>query len=400
MEKKVLKGKIMQIIENQAELESLCQVLKKQKFVTIDSEFVREKTYFSKLCLLQVGWIDDAAIIDPLAKGLNLEPFFAIMQDKNILKVFHSGRQDIEIFYNLSGKIPQPVFDTQIAAMVCGFGASVSYSTLVAEVTQVELDKSSRLTDWSKRPLDVKQLEYALRDVTYLIPCYLFLDKYLKEHNREEWIKEETEALCEEEIYKPDPENAWLKIRHSVHSAQFLAVLKELAAWRERRAVKFNTPRHTIIKDDILVNVAAVAPKTEADLFKVRNLPQDVQKGKLGREILEVVNKALDMPFSSELQKIDRARQVHIPPAASALIEVLKLLLKIKSEQEGVVAHLIASEQDLRDIACGNNDKTNPALKGWRYEVFGKTALLFRKGKASIKYDTGIKDIVIAEAVD
>ena len=253
MEKKVLKGKTMQIIENQAELESLCQVLKKQKFVTIDSEFVREKTYFSKLCLLQVGWIDDAAIVDPLSNWLNLEPFFAIMQDKNILKVFHSGRQDIEIFYNLSGKIPQPVFDTQIAAMVCGFGASVSYSTLVAEVTKVELDKSSRLTDWSKRPLDVKQLEYALRDVTYLIPCYLYLDKYLKEHNRKEWIKEEIAALCDEEIYKPDPESAWLKIRHSVHGAQFLAVLKELAAWRERRAVKFNTPRHTIMKDDILV---------------------------------------------------------------------------------------------------------------------------------------------------
>ncbi len=385
----------MRIIENTEALNELCSELRQQSFITVDSEFVREKTYYPKLCLLQIGWVDDAAIVDPLAPNMDFAAFFDVLADEKILKVFHSGRQDIEIFYNMSGKIPTPIFDTQIAAMVCGFGPSISYDNLVRAITKVDLDKSSRLTDWSKRPLATKQLEYALRDVTFLIPCYQYLAAYLREHGREHWIDEETAALCDENLYKPDPDSVWLKIRHSAHSPQFLAMLKELAAWRERRAMKCNMPRQSILKDEMLVNIAAVAPKTPEDMEKVRNIHQDVVKGKLGKEILEVLDKARQMPFGSELRKIDRERQVNVPSSVGALVEVLRLLLKIKSEQNDVVSSVVASEKNLRDIACGTNDKTNPALNGWRYEIFGQYALAFRKGAAMIKYDTTAKEVVI-----
>lgn len=385
----------MRIIETTADLQQLCTELKTQEFITVDSEFVREKSYYPKLCLIQVGWLDDAAIIDPLAPGLDLSSFLKIMQAENVLKVFHSGRQDIEIFYNLSGKVPSPVFDTQIAAMACGFGASVSYDNMVHKITGVELDKSSRLTDWSKRPLDNKQLEYALRDVTFLLPCYQYLRDYMREHGRTHWIDEEMAALRDENLYRIDPDMAWLKIRHSVHSAHFLRVLKDLAAWRERRAIKHNTPRQSVVKDDMLVNIASVAPRTVEELQKARYIHKDIVNGKLGQEIIEAVREAMQKPLDPNLRKIDRAKQVNIPGAASALAEVLMLLLKIKSEQLQVVPHLIANEKNLRDIACGNDDKTNPALLGWRYDVFGKEALAFRKGLATISYDTNARDIVI-----
>ena len=387
----------MKIVETTEALKSLCEELNKQKYITVDTEFVREKTYFPMLCLIQVGWTDDAAIIDPLAKDIDLNAFFEVLQNKDVLKVFHSGRQDIEIFYNLSGKIPTPVFDTQIAAMAAGFGVSVGYDNLVHLVAGVELDKSSRLTDWSKRPLQKNQLEYALRDVTFLIPCYEFLDSYLTEHNRKDWIKEELEYLLNEELYKPNPENMWLKIKHSAHSLKFLTVLKDLAAWRENRAIKYNTPRKTILKDEILVNIASLAPQTVEELANVRYIKPEIVNGKLGREILEVINKALDKPLDKDLKKIEKERRVSIPGSAQALLEVLKLILKIVSEQNNVVDFLIANDQNLRDIACGNNDKTNPALLGWRYEVFGKQALAFRKGKASLTYDKAEKKIVFVE---
>lgn len=387
----------MRIIDNNADLISLCQTLHQQAFITVDSEFVREKTYFSKLCLIQVGWLDDAAIIDPLAPEIDLTPFLDVLQNQNVLKVFHSGRQDIEIFYHMNGKIPTPVFDTQIAAMVCGFGSSISYDNLVLAVTKVELDKSSRLTDWSSRPLNNKQLEYALRDVTFLIPCYQYLDRYLKENGREDWIREETEALCDESIYKVDPDNAWKKIHYTAHSLQFLTVLKELAAWRERRAVNHNVPRQNIIKDEMLLNVAAIAPKTIDDLLKARNIRPDIARGKLGAEMVNIVQQALSKPADKELRKADRDKRVHIPGNAAALMEVLRLLLKIKSDQNGVVARLIASDQNLRDIACGTKDEENKALQGWRYEFFGKEALDFRKGRSAIMYDTKEKKIVIVK---
>ncbi len=384
----------MRIIETTESLQKFCKELQTQKFITLDTEFVREKTYFPKLCLIQVGWHDDAAIIDPLSKDIDLKSFFKILTNKKILKVVHSGRQDIEIFYHLTGKTPKPLFDTQIAASVCGFGRCISYDSLVYAITKVELDKSSRLTDWSLRPLDTKQLQYALRDVTFLIPCYEYLSQYLKDHKRETWIKDETDALLNEECYQTDPDCAWQKIKHSAHSTHFLSALKELAAWRERRAIEHDVPKRSILKDELLVSIASSNPKTIDELKQVRNIRSDVSNGKLGTEILDVLQKARHLPMTHELKKIDREKKVHIPGSAAALMELLRLVLKIKCEQEGVIESVVANEQDLRNIACGN-DEHNPLLEGWRYELFGKDAIAFRKGIASLSYDTVKKKIVI-----
>lgn len=384
----------MRLIETSEELQKLCNELQNKEFVTLDTEFVREKTYYPRLCLIQIAFKEDAAIIDPLAKGINLEPFFDILQNEKILKIFHSGRQDIEIFYNLTGKTPKPVFDTQIAASVCGFGRSISYGNLVEAVTKIELDKTTRLTDWSLRPLDEKQLEYALRDVTFLIPCYEYLKDYMEKNHRTDWIESETKELLDEKLYENDPETAWLKIKHSVHSGRFLTALKELAAWRERRAMKFNIPKRSIIKDETLVAIASSMPKTMEDFKQVRTMRSDISGGKLATEILEVLEKARHLSVSSDLRKINEKRHVKIPSGALALTEVLKLLLKIKCEQEGVVETIVATEDDIKDLACGN-DKDNPLLMGWRYELFGKDALAFRKGKASLSYDTIQKRILV-----
>ena len=384
----------MLFIEDTPSLQKLCKTLAKEPFLAIDTEFVREKTYYPKLCLIQVGYTKDAVIIDPLAPNIDLTPFLKLLGNKNILKVFHSGRQDIEIFYHLTGKTPKPVFDTQIAASVCGFGHAISYDALVYAVTKIEIDKSSRLTDWSLRPLDQKQLEYALRDVTFLIPCYEYLQKYLKKHNREHWVDEETAALLNEKCYKIDPDSAWQRLKYSGHSVSFLAALKALAAWREKRAMKYNVPKRSILKDEMLVSIASTNPKTLEDLKSVRNIRMDILNGKLGLEIIEVLNAARHAPVARDLKKIDRERKVHVPKNVAALMEVLRLLLKIKCEQEGVVQSIVADEEDIRNIACGNDAK-NPLLEGWRYEIFGRDALAFRKGIASLSYDTKIKEIVI-----
>ena len=243
------------------------------------------------------------------------------------------------------------------------------------------------MTDWSLRPLDEKQLQYALRDVTFLIPCYEYLKKYLKEHHRENWIVEETQELLDEKLYQTDPDTVWQKIKHSANSTHFLSALKELAAWRERRAMKYDIPKRSILKDEILVSIASLNPKTPEELKQVRNIRPDTAGGKLGAEILEVLEKARHLPMVNELKKIDREKRLHIPCGAAALIEVLKLLLKIKCEQEGVIESVVADDEDLRNIACGN-DENNPVLKGWRYELFVKEALAFRKGSASISYDS------------
>ncbi len=384
----------MQLIQSFEDLKKLCLDLQTKDFITLDTEFVREKTYFPRLCLIQVAYSDGAAIIDPMAGKMNLEPFFELLQNENVLKVVHSGRQDIEIFYNLTGQTPKPVFDTQIAASVCGFGRSIGYGALVEAITKIELDKASRLTDWSVRPLDEKQLEYALRDVTFLIPCYDYLKQYLKDHNRETWIEEETKELLDPKLYENDPDTAWLKIKHSAHSGRFLSALKELAAWRERRAMKYNVPKRSIIKDEALVAIASSLPKTMEELQKVRNIRSDIIGGKLATEILEILEKSRHSSITSDLRKIEKERHIKIPCGAMALTEVLRLPLKIKCDQEGVIESVVGGEEDLKNLACGN-DKDNPLLSGWRYELFGKDALAFRKGIASLSYDTIEKKVVV-----
>lgn len=383
----------MNIICTDEQLKEFCSILKKQEFITVDSEFIREHTYYPQLCLLQVACQDEAAIIDPLS-SIDLSAFFEILQDKNIVKVFHAGRQDIEIFYHLTGKIPQNVFDTQIAAMVCGYPENIGYGNLVHEITGTELDKSCRLTDWSIRPLDEQQLQYALSDVTYLIDCYKFLKNYLCTHQRENWIQEEIDELCCEATYNTDPNEAWHKIRHNIYSIKFLSALKYLACWREQRAKRYNTPKSSIFRDDVLLNIASVAPKSLEELKSVRNLKSDIIRGKLGAEIIDAVCQSAQHPLSAAECRADRNSHCVLPGCEQSLLEILKLLLRIKSQEIGVVAKIIATDEDLRYIIADLPEKTR-SLQGWRYDVFGQYARQLCQGKLSIMYNPKKKQIEI-----
>ncbi len=386
----------MNLIDTTEKLSQFCDVLSKQNFITVDSEFIREHTYYPKLCLLQIGYDGDAAIVDPLAKDMDLSPFFAILDNQNIVKVFHAGRQDIEIFYNLTGKIPNNVFDTQIAAMVCGFADNIGYGNLVQSITGVELDKSCRLTDWSIRPLDENQLVYALHDVTYLVDCYKFLHDKMEKNGRLDWIKEETACLCNKNCYCIKSDEAWMRVKHNIHSQHFLSALKYLAEWREERAKKYNTPRSGILKDDVLLNIASSFPKTIEDLKQVRNLKSEIIKGKLGAEIMETLQFARQHPISAELCRQDRKKDVSVPNHEHSLFEMLRMLLKIKSQEHGVSARLIATDADLRFIIL-NQPQNTPAMQGWRFEVFGADAQKLCRGKLAISYNPAKKCIDVKE---
>ena len=386
----------MNLIDNTKELQNACKVLKKQKIIAIDCEFIREKTYYPIPCLIQVGYEDGAYLIDPMAKEMDYESFFSLLQNKKILKVFHSGRQDIEILYNLSGAIPTPVFDTQIAAQACGLGEAVSYENLVRVYCGIELDKSCRLTNWQLRPLSAEQLEYAAGDVTHLIKCYKQIAAYLKENKRESWIEEDMADLVDIAHYEQNPADAWLRIRHNGHSLPFLHALKALAEWREKMAQERNISRQTIIKDETLINIATAFPKDMAEMKQVRGIRPDVAKSKLAKEMVEVLASLTGEKFDKTLGHFDREREVTISPSQHSLCEVLKLLLKIKSNEFGVVSRLITSEKNLREY-IKNPKAKNQILKGWRYDVFGKTAEEFRKGKLGIVYDANAHDIVVKE---
>lgn len=386
----------MNLIDNTKELQNACKVLKKQKIIAIDCEFIREKTYYPIPCLIQVGYEDGAYLIDPMAKEMDYESFFSLLQNKKILKVFHSGRQDIEILYNLSGAIPTPVFDTQIAAQACGLGEAVSYENLVRVYCGIELDKSCRLTNWQLRPLSAEQLEYAAGDVTHLIKCYKQIAAYLKENKRESWIEEDMADLVDIAHYEQNPADAWLRIRHNGHSLPFLNALKALAEWREKMAQERNISRQTIIKDETLINIATAFPKDMAEMKQVRGIRPDVAKSKLAKEMVEVLASLTGEKFDKTLGHFDREREVTISPSQHSLCEVLKLLLKIKSNEFGVVSRLITSEKNLREY-IKNPKAKNQILKGWRYDVFGKTAEEYRKGKLGIVYDANAHDIVVKE---
>ena len=373
----------MLLIENNHDLLAFCDNLKQEKFVTVDLEFMREKTYYAQICLIQVASKNFSAIIDPIAKDLDLSPFWEIMQEENIVKVFHSGRQDIEIIYNLSGKVPHPIFDTQIAAMVCGFGEFIGYETLVEDLLGRELDKTCRLTNWHLRPLDKEQLKYALSDVTHLVDVYEKLSEMMKENHRENWIKEEIAELEDPKMYEVDPEEAWEKIRHSSRSSKFLRILQRLGKWRELRAQKHNVPRQSVIKDECLVSIAAMAPKTVEQLAQVRNIRNDVLKGKLADEILDSIKDALSHPIKIKKPKKNKPMNA----GQASLFEILKIMLKIVSLQEGVVARIIVSDEDLKKFAMEYQDEKNPLLKGWRKKLFGNEAVLMREGKISICYN-------------
>jgi len=384
----------MKIITTTEALQEFCNEAARRPYVTVDTEFLRERTYYSKLCLVQLAYKDedsqDAVLVDPLVKGLSLEPLYELFKDVGVVKVFHAARQDLEIFFVDAGLIPKPLFDTQVAAMVCGFGDQVGYETLVRKIARSSLDKSSRFTDWSRRPLSDAQQKYALADVTHLRDIYEFLSEKLDKSGRKKWVAEEMAVLNDPATYQVDPDEAWKRVKTRTNSGRFLAVVRELARFRETYAQSNNVPRNRVFKDDALVELASTKPQNEKDLSRSRLLLREARKGPIADGIMEAVKAGLNVP-NDALPKPDRSREkLQVNPA---IADMLRVLLKAKAEQEGVAQKLIASSQDLDVLAAGGRDI--PALKGWRGEVFGKSAIELCEGRVGLAVD-GLKVVTVA----
>jgi ribonuclease D len=371
------------MIETTADLEAACIELAKSEFITIDTEFLRETTFWPELCLIQMASPTIEVIVDPLAKGLDMKPFFELMANASVLKVFHAARQDIEIIYNRGGLIPHPIFDTQVAAMVCGFGDSVSYDQLVSRTKGVQIDKSSRFTDWSRRPLSEKQLDYALADVTHLRDVYLYLKAELEREDRSSWLSEEMDVLEAKETYDIHPDDAWQRLKMRLRKPQELAVLKYVAAWREREARSRNVPRSRVIKDDAIYEIAQQQPKDNEALGRLRTIPKGWERSAAGAAVVEAVNLALALP-KADMPHAPRQNQP--PEGAAAAAELLKVLLKLISEKHGVAPKVIANSEDLDKIAAEGEDADVGALRGWRRELFGEPALQLIKGDVALRF--------------
>lgn len=375
----------MKFITTTAELSDFCSALNHADFVTIDTEFMRERTYYAKLCLVQLAGADDAAAIDPLAPDIDLSPLFALLQNENILKVFHAARQDIEIFVNLTGKIPTPIYDTQIAAMVCGYGDAVSYETLATSLTKAKIDKSSRYTDWSNRPLTEKQIDYALADVTHLRDVYVKLDKQIQKTGRADWVTEEMSVLTSLDTYQIDPMEIWKRLKLRSDKPKRRAILREVAAWREIEAQQSNIPRGRILKDEQLIEIANHAPTSAPELARMRGLNNSFAEGKYGTAILEAVRRGMDTPPKDCPPGEEHKKRLN---GASAVYELLKVLLRQVSEEHGVASKLIASADDL-EILAGEQDPNIKALHGWRQKLFGETALALKRGELALTFNKG-----------
>jgi len=364
-------------------LKAFCDRARAHDYVTIDTEFLRERTYYSKLCLVQLAVPgeaeEDAVLVDPLAEGLTLEPLFDLMRDTSVVKVFHAARQDLEIFYVEGGVIPEPLFDTQVAAMVCGYGEQVGYETLVRKIANAGLDKSSRFTDWSRRPLTEAQKTYALADVTHLRTIYETLSTQLDSTGRRGWVEEELATLTDPETYIMRPEEAWKRVKTRTHSGRFLAIVRELARFRETYAQERNIPRTRVFKDDALLELASAKPQGEKDLSRLRLLMREARKGPIAEGIVAAV-KAGQSVANEDLPKPDRSREkLQVNPA---LADLLRVLLKAKSDRVGVAQKLIATASELDEIAAGIEDL--PSMKGWRREVFGEDALRLCRGDIAL----------------
>ena len=372
----------MKTITTTEELAAFCAAAKAAPYVTVDTEFLRERTYYSKLCLLQMalpGKDGEAVLVDPLAEGLSMEPVYDLFRHEATVKVFHAARQDLEIFFVEGGVFPQPLFDTQVAAMVCGFGEQAGYETLVRKIAKQNLDKTSRFTDWSRRPLTDAQKEYALADVTHLRVIYEALARQIAETGRQKWVEEELAVLTDPETYIVRPEDAWLRIKTRTSSGRFLAVVRELARFRETYAQGHNVPRSRLFKDDALLELASTRPLTHEDLNRSRLLLREARKGDVADGILAAVKTALETK-PEDMPRIDDSRdQIQVNPA---LADLLRVLIKAKSEESGVAQKLIASAGDLDAIAAGARDL--PALSGWRREVFGEDALRLCRGEIAL----------------
>ncbi|TCU36580.1 ribonuclease D [Rhizobium azibense] len=371
------------MIETTAELAAACKELAKSDFITIDTEFLRETTFWPELCLIQMASLTKEVIIDPLAKGIDLAPFFELMANADVLKVFHAARQDIEIIFHRGGLIPHPIFDTQVAAMVCGFGDSVSYDQLISRTKGVQIDKSSRFTDWSRRPLSEKQLDYALADVTHLRDAYLYLKAELEREGRSSWLSEEMDILESRETYDMHPDDAWQRLKMRLRKPQELATLKFVAAWREREARSRNVPRSRVLKDDAIYEIAQQQPKDTDALSRLRTIPKGWERSAAGSAVLEAVNAALALP-KAEMPHVPRHTQA--PEGAAAAVELLKVLLKLISEKHGVAPKVIANSEDLDKIAADGEKAQVAALSGWRRELFGVPALQLIKGEIALRF--------------
>ncbi|MBV7393341.1 ribonuclease D [Mameliella sediminis] len=373
----------MKTLKTTEELAAFCEAAASVPYVTVDTEFLRERTYYSKLCLIQLalpGRDDsDAVLVDPLEDGLSLDPLMDLFRNENVVKVFHAARQDLEIFFIDNGVIPKPLFDTQVAAMVCGFGEQVGYETLVKRIAKQQLDKSSRFTDWSRRPLTDAQKTYALADVTHLRQIYEFLDQKLQETGRARWVGEELATLTDPQTYITRPEDAWKRVKTRSNSPRFLAIVRELAAFREAYAQERNVPRNRVFKDDALVELASTKPVTMNDLGRSRLLLREARKGAIAEGILSAIAAGMECP-KEDLPKVTNDKdKLQVNPALS---DLLRVLLKAKTEDYGVASKLIAPSSDLDAIAAGQRDV--PALSGWRREVFGEDALRLCDGKIAL----------------
>ena len=375
----------MHVITSTADLQKLCDRLAEAPFVTVDTEFLREQTFWPQLCLIQLAADGIEAVVDPLSGSLDLAPFYRLMTNEQVVKVFHAARQDIEIVYAKAGAVPRPVFDTQVAASVCGYGDSVSYVNLVKKITGTDIDKSSRFTDWSRRPLSERQLIYALGDVTHLRDVYKHINRELDKRGRAEWVAEEMAILTDPETYNADPEQAWQRLKLRVKGRKSLAVLVELAAWRERMAQAQDVPRGLILRDEALYDIANQMPATPDALGQLRTLSDGFGRSQRAREIIDVVKAGVARDTKS-LPKIERSES--LSAEASATLELLKVLLKSSAAQHEVAPRMIADAEDLEQLAVSDTPQIM-ALQGWRRKLFGEDALRLKRGELALTLVNG-----------
>jgi len=372
-------GSVVDVVTTTEDLAAACERMVQHPFVTVDTEFLRESTYYPLLCVAQIASPAEAIIIDALAAEVDLAPFYALMANERVTKVFHAARQDVEIIWHQAALIPRPLFDTQVAAMVLGYGDAISYDQLVQRVTGDALDKSSRFTDWARRPLTPAQISYAISDVTHLRDVYRALAADLTERGRANWVDEEMEILTSPDTYRSDPETAWERLKSRVRKPKELAILIELAAWREREAQLRDVPRGRVLKDEVIGEIAIQAPTTPEGLAALRSLPKGFERSKWGQEILEALKRGLARDPKT-LPRIERARS---QANASATVELLKVLLRMTAEKHGVAAKVIATVDDLERIVAHDNANVR-ALKGWRRELFGEKALALKHGDLAL----------------
>jgi ribonuclease D len=382
----MLNQKDIPLITTTEELAAFCASVCSESYITVDTEFLRETTYYPKLCLIQIAGAKSDALIDPLASGLSLKPFFDLMANKNVLKVFHAASQDIEILVNLANLVPTPVFDTQIAAMVCGFGDQVGYEAIVRKLVGAQIDKSSQFTDWSRRPLTHKQMAYALSDVTHLRVVYEKLQAQIDAENRNDWLEGELADLADADRYRVNPEHSWRRIKARIQSKKQQSVLMSVAAWREREAQGKNVPRGRILKDDAVGEIAIQMPQTTEAMQQLRLLPRGSAESSIGKGILAAVKEAIardpaDIPSP-------KGRGEEMTASQEAAAEVLKLALKIVCEQAGVAPKLLATSADI-DAMAVSDEADVPAMHGWRREVFGDVAQALKNGTAKIGFEKG-----------